>query len=159
MATTNDNTDLRALGGALSASTERDLRRRRQRPLRRVALAVALVAIIGTGTVAAATLLTPKQVAHAMPAGAVIFDRPIRPVRSAPPARSSTARWDPRPPPRCRTTPGRSSFSSSPARSPVGASARMFSGMHWDCYVGQDAVDTEIVTQDFLGQPAGPGRG
>lgn len=32
-------------------------------------------------------------------------------------------------------------------------------GMTWDCYVGQDAVDQEIITQDFLGEPAGPGVG
>jgi hypothetical protein len=31
--------------------------------------------------------------------------------------------------------------------------------MTWDCYIGQDAVTHEIVSQDFLGQPAGPGRG
>jgi len=32
--------------------------------------------------------------------------------------------------------------------------------MHWDCYIGQDAVTMEIVSQDFLGEPVtGPGRG
>ena len=34
-----------------------------------------MIAVIGTGTVAAANLLSPKQVAAAMPAGAVIFDQ------------------------------------------------------------------------------------
>ena len=32
-------------------------------------------------------------------------------------------------------------------------------GLTWDCYVGQDAVDQEIITKDFLGEPAGPSRG
>lgn len=33
-------------------------------------------------------------------------------------------------------------------------------GMTWDCYIGQDAVDHEIISQDFLGEPVlGPGRG
>lgn len=33
-------------------------------------------------------------------------------------------------------------------------------GMTWDCYVGQDAVDHEIISQDFLGEPIlAPGRG
>ena len=31
--------------------------------------------------------------------------------------------------------------------------------MTWDCYVGRDAVDMEIITLDFLGEPAGPGVG
>ena len=33
-------------------------------------------------------------------------------------------------------------------------------GMTWDCYIGQDAVDHEIISQDFLGEPVpGPGHG
>ena len=33
-------------------------------------------------------------------------------------------------------------------------------GMTWDCYVGQAAVDHEIISQDFLGEPVlGPGHG
>ncbi len=33
-------------------------------------------------------------------------------------------------------------------------------GMAWDCYIGQDAVDHEIISQDFLGEPVpGPGHG
>lgn len=33
-------------------------------------------------------------------------------------------------------------------------------GMTWDCYIGLDAVDHEIISQDFLGEPIlGPGRG
>jgi hypothetical protein len=32
--------------------------------------------------------------------------------------------------------------------------------MTWDCYVGQDAVDQEVISRDFLGEPVlGPGRG
>ena len=32
--------------------------------------------------------------------------------------------------------------------------------MTWDCYVGQAAVDHEIISQDFLGEPVlGPGHG
>jgi hypothetical protein len=33
-------------------------------------------------------------------------------------------------------------------------------GMNWDCFLGQAAVDREIISQDFLGQPVlGPGQG
>jgi hypothetical protein len=33
-------------------------------------------------------------------------------------------------------------------------------GMTWECYIGQAAVDREIISQDFLGEPVlGPGQG
>lgn len=33
-------------------------------------------------------------------------------------------------------------------------------GMTWDCFIGQAAVDHEIIGQEFLGQPvSGPGQG
>ena len=33
-------------------------------------------------------------------------------------------------------------------------------GLTWDCYIGQDAVDQLIISQDFLGEPMlGPSRG
>jgi hypothetical protein len=33
-------------------------------------------------------------------------------------------------------------------------------GMTWDCYLGQAAVEHEIISEDFLGQPiSGPGQG
>jgi hypothetical protein len=32
--------------------------------------------------------------------------------------------------------------------------------MTWDCYIGQAAVDQEIIGPDFLGEPVlGPGHG
>jgi hypothetical protein len=40
-----------------------------------------------------------------------------------------------------------------------GCIGRDEAGLTWDCYVGQDAVDQEIITRDFLGEPAGPSRG
>jgi hypothetical protein len=33
-------------------------------------------------------------------------------------------------------------------------------GMQWDCFLGQDAVDREIIGPDLLGEPVlGPGQG
>jgi hypothetical protein len=33
-------------------------------------------------------------------------------------------------------------------------------GQTWDCFIGQAAVDHEIISQEFLGQPVlGPGQG
>lgn len=154
-----DQSSLQALGDALSRATEGDLRRARRRPIRRIAIAVAALAIVGTGTAVAAGLLTPKQVAAGMPAGAVIF--------------SGTH-------PTCVPDTGASVFhctlSSAPApevldftgtkealvvdgRVAGGCIGQDRAGMTWDCYIGQDAVDHEIVSQDFLGEPAGPGAG
>ena len=33
-------------------------------------------------------------------------------------------------------------------------------GLAWDCFIGQAAVDHKIISQEFLGQPVlGPGQG
>ena len=159
MTSTTEPLDLQELGDSLADSTARDLRRRRGRPIRRVGLAVVLIAIIGTGTVAAATLLSPKQVAAGMPAGAVIFDQTDPTcvadgkvfhctLGSAPAADSGI--------PDYTGTKEVLVVGGLAAGGCIGLDA---DGLTWDCYVGQDAVDMEIITQDFLGEPAGPGIG
>lgn len=41
-----------------------------------------------------------------------------------------------------------------------GCIGRDATGLTWDCYIGQAAVEHDIISQDFLGQPiAGPGQG
>jgi hypothetical protein len=158
---TNDSTarGLHELGDALAASTERDLRRGRGRSVRRVGLAIALVALIGTGTVAAANLLSPKTVAQGMPAGAVIFDQtdPTCAVDAAGRVYHCTLAKTP--------APESSDFTGSKEVLVVagkvagGCIGQDAAGMHWDCYIGQDAVDMEIISRDFLGQPGAPGAG
>jgi hypothetical protein len=161
MTPTTEPLDLQALGDALSDSTRRDLRRGRSHRIRRIALAVGMIAVIGTGTVAAANLLSPKQVAAAMPAGAVIFDQTD---------------------PTCVADPGGTVFHCTLGSAPSadsgipdytgtkevlvveglvagGCIGQDADGMTWDCYLGQDAVEMEIITRDFLGEPAGPGVG
>jgi hypothetical protein len=149
---------LEGLGDALAASTERDLRARRGRSIRRVAVAGVLVALIATGTVAAATLLSPKQVAAGMPAGAVIFDG-THPTCAADPAGRvfhCTLTHAPR---ESSDYTGTKEVLVVDGKAAGGCIGRDAAGMTWDCYVGQDAVDQEIITQDFLGEPAGPGVG
>ena len=154
------------LGDALSAATERDLQRGRgpaaRRPIRRIALAIAALAVVTAGTAAAAGLFTPKQVAQGMPAGTAIFDQTD---------------------PTCVANADGTSFRCTLAKAPGtedgiadftgtkevlaidgvvagGCIGLDVVGMTWDCYVGQDAVDMEIISQDFLGEPVlGPGRG
>ncbi len=160
----NDSNSLGDLGDALARATARDLQSARRRPIRRIAIAIAAVALIGTGTAAAAGLFTPKQVAAGMPAGAVIFDQTdpscaydasggaYHCTLSSPPKTDSVGS-------------GITDFDGTKEVLVVhgvvagGCIGQDTAGMTWDCYIGQDAVDHEIVTQDFLGEPAGPGAG
>lgn len=156
---TTEPPTLEGLGDALSASTERDLRARRGRSIRRVAVAGALVALIATGTVAAATLLTPKQVAAGMPAGAVIFDgtHPTCTTDASGSVFHCTLASKPRPDVSDFT--GTKEVLVVDGHVAGGCIGQDVAGMTWDCYVGQDAVDMEIISNDFLGEPAGPGVG
>jgi hypothetical protein len=147
------------LGSALSQATERDLRGARRRPVRRIALAVTVLAVIGTGTAAATGLFTPKQVAAGMPAGAVIFtDTSPSCVQDA-----STnvfhCTLSSAPAPETPDFKGVKEVLVADGKVAGGCIGQDSAGMTWDCYIGQDAVTHEIVSQDFLGQPAGPGRG
>ena len=73
--------DIHRLGDALECATERDLGARPRRLMRKAALAVAAVLVIGSGTAIAAGLFSPAQVAAGMPAGAAIFGQTGRAVR------------------------------------------------------------------------------
>jgi hypothetical protein len=153
---------LDSLGDELGRATAKDLRRGSSRPVKRIILGVAALLVIGAGTAAAAGLFSPKQVAAGMPAGGVIFNG-THP--------SCTANAD-------------GSFACSLATAPDGTDAATSGdytgtvevlvvdgkaaggcigldarGVSWTCYVGQDAVDHGMISKDFLGEPAGPGRG
>jgi hypothetical protein len=157
---------LQAVGDALAAATDRDLRRGRSRPMRRIALALAALAIVGAGTAAAAGLFSPKQVAEGMPAGTAIFgqtdptcvlnpdDGSYRCTLSKPPADEVT---DANGNPAYLGTKEVVAIDGVVAGGCIGLDQ---AGMTWDCYVGQAAVDHEIISQDFLGEPVlGPGHG
>jgi hypothetical protein len=152
-------TKLDDLGDALSRATQRDARSAARRPIRRIAIAVTALAIVGTGSAAAAGLFTPKQVAAAMPAGAVIFDQT-----------DPTCVYDAggdlfhctlatAPAPETANFSGTKQILVADHKVAGGCIGQDAAGLTWDCYIGQNAVDHEIVSQDFLGEPAGPGRG
>jgi hypothetical protein len=174
--------ELARLGDDLERATIHHLggSRRRSRTIR-AAAGLAVVAVLVTATATVAGLFTPKQVAAGMPAGAVIFGN-TRPVcvlatdgftyhctLDATPQSDST---------------GLSPAAGSPAvakpassdtvvdytgnKEPIGIDGVVaggcigasVDGLAWDCYIGQDAVDQLIISQDFLGEPMlGPGRG
>ena len=100
------------------------------------------------------------RVEQGMPAGAAIFDQTD---------------------PTCLPNPDGTSFRCTLARPPAGEAGTFlgykevlaidgvaaggcigidFAGRTWNCYLGQAAVDHEIISQDFLGEPVlGPGHG
>jgi hypothetical protein len=165
---TRDTTQpsLHDVGDALAVATERDLDRIRRRPVRRIVLALAGLAVLGAGTAAAAGLFTPKQVAEGMPAGTAIFgqtdptcvlnadDASYRCTLSNPPGDEVT---DANGNPAYLGTKEVVAIDGVVAGGCIGLDQ---AGMTWDCYVGQAAVDHDIISQDFLGEPLlGPGHG
>jgi hypothetical protein len=179
MTVTPDDAAVQRLGDAISAATESDLRRTTRRPVRRVALALAVLVVLGTGTVAAAGLLSPRQVAAGMPAGAAIFDQTDPActldadgrvfhcvLTTAPvsdqvvPVPASSTKPVPAAQPDATDYSGWKEVLAVDGHVAGGCIGQDVAGMHWDCYLGQDAVTMQIVSGDFLGQPvSGPGRG
>lgn len=118
--------------------------------------AISVVLIAATLTACGAA----QQVEVGMPAGAAIFDQTD---------------------PTCLPNPDGRSFRCTLARPPVGEITTFLgakevlaidgkvgggcigldvAGMQWDCFIGQDAVDREIIGPDLLGEPVlGPGVG
>ncbi len=158
MTTLSNGSDLEALGDELSRATARDLRRGARRPTGRVAIAVMGLLVFGAGTAAAAALLSPRQVAEGMPAGGVIFDQ-THPSCTANRDGSYACTLSSVPAPEVSDFTGTKEVLVVDGKAAGGCLGLDAAGMTWTCYVGQDAVDHEIISQDFLGQPAGPGRG
>jgi hypothetical protein len=151
---------LHELGDALSQATEQDLRRAGRRPIRRVALIVATLAVVTAGTAAAAGLFSPKQVAAGMPAGAAIFDQTDPTCEVNPDGVSFRCTLASAPAPEVTDFTGVKEVLAIDSVAAGGCIGLDSAGMTWDCYIGQDAVDMEIISQDFLGEPIfGPGRG
>jgi hypothetical protein len=156
-----DQPSLRELGDLLSTATERDLRRQPRRPVRRVALAVAAVALLGAGTAAAAAgLFSPKQVAVGMPAGAAIFSQSDPSCVVRPDGTTFRCTLAALPAPEVSDFTGTKEVLAIDGKVAGGCIGLDAAGRTWDCYIGQAAVDMEIISQDFLGEPAlAPGRG
>lgn len=152
---------LHELGDILTNATERDLRRGRRGPVPgRIALALAGLAVVGVGTAAAAGLFSPKQVATGMPAGAAIFDQTDPSCVVNPDGSSYRCTLSSPPAPEVSDFQGTKEVLAIDGLAAGGCIGLDAVGMTWDCYIGQAAVDHEIISQDFLGQPVlAPGRG
>ena len=159
---------LQDVGDALAAATDRDLHRGRRRPVRRIALALAGLADRRCRNRRRGRPVQPEagRRGHAGRAPRSSA-RPTRPASSTPDDGELSAA-------RCRSAPANEVTDANGNPAYLGTKEVVAidgvvaggcigldqAGMTWDCYVGQAAVDHEIISQDFLGEPVlGPGHG
>jgi hypothetical protein len=153
---------LAELGDELERACAADLAARRPRRPRRVALAALAAAVVLGGAAAiAADRLTSADVAHSLPAGtaALIGTDPTctavdqgveyHCVLAKPPA-PEVSDWKGTVEPTVDAT----------KHVNGGCRSLRSDGLQWECYLGQAAVDQQIISQGFLGQFApAPGHG
>ena len=160
MSTPDMQPDLARLGDELQTAADRSLRSARRRRLGRAGLGVAVLTILAAGTAVATGVFTPRQVAVGMPAGTFIFGG-THPtctldgdgityhctLASPPTGDSSDYR-------------GSKEVVAIDQKVAGGCIGQDAAGLAWDCWIGDEAVKHEIITQDFLGEPVlGPGQG
>jgi hypothetical protein len=160
MSTLDMQSDLARLGDELQTAADRSLRSARRRRLGRAGLGVAVLTILAAGTAVATGVFTPRQVAVGMPAGTFIFGG-THPtctldgdgityhctLATAPTGDSSDYR-------------GSKELVAIDQKVAGGCIGQDAAGLAWDCWIGDEAVKHEIITQDFLGEPVlGPGQG
>jgi len=159
MTTPPTPTDLAKFGDDLERATGRQLSGRRRR-LQRVGAGVAALLVIGAGTAAAAGLFTPKQVATGMPAGTAIFGETNPACTLDADGSTYHCTLATAPAPESSDFAGSKELVAVDGKIAGGCIGQDVAGMHWDCYMGQDAVRHEILVQDLLGQPEPePGKG
>jgi len=154
--------ELNRLGDELERACAADLARRPRWRTRRMALAAAIVAVVLGGAAAvAADQLSTTDVAKSLPAGTaaligtdptctvVTKDVEYHCVLAKPPA-PEVSDWKGAVEPTVDAT----------KHVNGGCRALQPDGRQWECYLGQAAVDQQIVSQGFLGQYAPePGHG
>jgi|SRR5438105_7554419 len=154
-------TRLDRLGNVLEAAVARDLARPRRRPRRIAALLVAAAVLVPAAAFAGARLISNDEVAKSLPAGtlslagteptctAVEDGVEYHCVLAKPPA-PEVSDWKGTVEPTVDAT------------KHVNGGCRSLSsvGTEWECYLGQAAVDQQIIGSGFLGAYApGPGVG
>jgi hypothetical protein len=159
---------LARLGDALLDATRADLaaagRRARVRVPRRLAVGLVAAAIAIPGAAVAATqLFGPGDVARSIPAGTLMLqgtEPTCTVVRDQVEYRCTLNRA-----PHGEIAPGQFHGTVEPtvdAHGTVNGGCRSLTadGRTWECYLGQTAVDQQIIGPDFLGtHSAGPGAG
>jgi len=153
--------ELNRLGDELERACTADLAGRPRRTRRMILVAAVVTAVLGGAAAIAADQLTTTDVAKSLPAGtaALIGTDPTctvvaknveyRCVLAKPPA-PEVSDWKGTVEPTVDAT----------KHVNGGCRALQSDGLQWECYLGQAAVDQQIISQGFLGQYAPePGHG
>ena len=152
--------DLARLGDQLEAAAERSLTSARRRRLGRVGLGVVVLTVLAAGTAVATGLFSPRQVAAGLPAGAMIFGGTHPTCVLDGDGITYHCTLASAPAPEISDFQGSKQLIAIDQKIAGGCIGQDHAGMTWNCYVGDEAVRMEILTQDLLGQPElEPGRG
>jgi hypothetical protein len=160
--TTSLTPSLARLGDDLERACAADLARAHPRRTRRVVLAgIAAAAVLGAGAGLAAVQLTADDVAHSLPAGTAALigtDPTCTAIKDGVEYHCVLAK-----PPYPEVSDWKGTVESTvDATKHVNGGCRSLQsdGLVWECYIGQAAVDQQIISQGFLGQYApAPGHG
>jgi hypothetical protein len=153
---------LTRLGNALEASARADLGRFLHRPSRRLAIVVAALAVAIPGAaIAAEHLISKEQVAVSMPAGTLALAGTEPACTIVTDGAEYHCVLANAPAPEVSDWKGTVEPTVDASKHVNGGCRSLTSkGTEWQCYVGQAAVDQQIIGQSLLGQPsAGPGAG
>ena len=119
-----------------------------------IAIAMAIMATCLSGCFAA------TQVAAGMPAGAAIFDQTNPTCLPNADGRSFRCTLEHAPVADFDNFLGTKEVLAIDGKVGGGCIGLDSAGMQWDCFIGQDAVEHEIIGPDLLGEPVlGPGQG
>jgi hypothetical protein len=152
--------DLTRLGDQLEEAARRSLGSTRRRRIARTGLGVVVLTVVAAGTAVATGLFTPRQVALGLPAGTYIFGG-TQPT-CALDGDGVTYHCTLANPPAPESTDFRGSKELIAIDEKIagGCIGLDKAGLTWDCYIGSEAVEHEILVEDLLGEPAlEPGRG
>ena len=160
MSTLDMQSDLARLGDELQTAADRSLRSARRRRLGRAGLGVAVLTILAAGTAVATGVFTPRQVAVGMPAGTFIFGGTHPTCTLDGDGITYHCTLATAPTGDSRDYRGSKEVVAIDQKVAGGCIGQDAAGLAWDCWIGDEAVKHEIITQDFLGEPVlGPGQG
>ena len=158
-----DSAELSRLGDDLERACAADLatRRPRHRTRRFVLAACAAAVVLGGAAAVAADQLSSSDVAHSLPAGTAALigtDPTCTAVKQDVEYHCVLAKA---PYPEVSDWKGTVEATVDATKHVNGGCRALRSdGLEWECYIGQAAVDQEIISQGFLGQYApAPGHG
>lgn len=151
---TDSNTRLVRLGAALEQSATADPRAgRRPRRRRFAVLAVALAILIPGAAIAAVHLISNDAVAASMPAGALVLEGTHPTCTTVKDDVEYHCVLASAPGPEISDYKG-TVYQTVDKTQHVNGGCRSLNsaGTEWECYIGQEAVDQQIISQGFLGQ-------